>query len=311
MLYRALLSILLVFLPATLFATDIDGEVRLGGRPGLEKPATVQLLHDHSVVSEQFTDLSGRFEFQSVEPTRYIVRAVYADMPEAEVTIDVIGSTAHYRVPVITIRPPKEKVEKAGVVSINQLTISHEATREYEKGVKDQQLGLCDQAIPHFEKAVELASNYADAYNDLGNCLSTKGKKAEAEAAYGKAVELHGSIYASINLADMYAKEKRYGEAQQLLNSAITRSPAEGDLYFALAQVEFDQGRFKEAETAGLQAHSKIHRTADVHLLLAKIYLALKNQPALIGQLEAYLKEKPTGPVAAQIRQTLKSLSPQ
>jgi predicted Zn-dependent protease len=306
---RTLVSIFFLFIPATLFAVDIDGEVRLGGRHGLDKPATVQLIRAQQVLHEQFTDLDGRFEFRSLEPSRYVVRAIYQDMPEAEVTVDAIGDP-HYRVPIV-INAPKEKVEKASVLSVDQLVIPKAAAREYEKGVKEQKLGLCDKAIPHFRKAVELAPKYGAAFNDMGNCLKSQGSSSEAEAAYQKAVDLNATIYASINLADMYALEKHYDRAQRIIATAIAKNPTEGDLFFALARIDFEQGRMKEAEAAGLQAHSRIHRTADVHLLLAKIYLALKNQPALVSQLETYLKEKPAGPAAAQIRKTLKSIPQQ
>ena len=311
MFYRTLVSILFLFIPATLLAVDIDGEVRLGNQRGLAKPATVQLVRDRQIVSEQFTGLDGRFQFRSVEPTRYVVRAIYEDMPEAEVSVDALGSDAHYRVPTIVIKPPKEKVDKGSTASIDQLLIPKAATREHEKGLKDQKLGVCDRAIPHFQKAVELAPKYGAAFNDLGNCLKSQGKSSEAEAAYEKAVDLNATIYASINLADIYALQKHYDEAQHVLDTAIAKNPAEGDLFFAVARIDFERGRMKEAEAAGLQAHSRIHRTADVHLLLAKIYLALKNQPALISQLQTYLKENPSGPAAVQIRNSLKGLPQQ
>ena len=172
MLYRALASVLFLFLPATLLAIDIDGEVRVGSQRGLAKPATVQLLREHRVVYEQFTDLNGRFEFHSVEPTPYVVRAVYEDMPETEVPVDVVGGNTRYQVP-ITIKPPKEKIDKASTVpiSVEQLTIPAAATREYDKGQKDRKAGLCQRAVPHFRKAVELAPKYGEALNALGNCL--------------------------------------------------------------------------------------------------------------------------------------------
>jgi Flp pilus assembly protein TadD len=229
-------------------------------------------------------------------------------MPETEVLVDAIGGSL-FRVPPITIKVPKEKVGATSTISVDQLLIPHEATKEYEKGSKDAKAGLCDRAVPHFRKAVELAPKYGAAFNDLGNCLKTLGDSSAAESAYEKAVELHATVYAAINLADMYVLEKHYDPARQLLESTISRSPEEGDVYFALCRVYFEQGRLKEAEKAGLEAHSRLHRTADVHLLLAKIYLAVNNQTALISQLETYLKESPNGPAAEQIRKTLKNLS--
>jgi len=47
---------------------------------------------------------------------------------------------------------------------------------------------------------------------------------------------------------------------------------------------------------------------ADVHLMLAKVYLSLKKYPALIGQLRLYLDENPRGPAADRIRSNLKEI---
>src|SRR5262245_28127049 len=112
-----------LLVPASLLAIDIDGEVRIGLQRGLAKPATVQLLRERQVVYERFTDLDGRFEFRSVEPTRYVVRAVYENLPEAEVVVDVLGGNTRYRVP-ITIHPAKEvRADKSEVVSVDHLLI--------------------------------------------------------------------------------------------------------------------------------------------------------------------------------------------
>src|SRR2546430_11195903 len=48
------------------------------------------------------------------------------------------------------------------------------------------------------------------------------------------------------------------------------------------------------SEAAALQADSRPHRIADLHLVLAKMYLH-KNVDKLVDQLELYLKEAPNG----------------
>ena len=180
-----------------------------------------------------------------------------------------------------------------------------------KKAEAEKKAGQCLKAIPHYEKAIALAPKYGEAFNDLGNCLKQQGKITEAEAAYQKAVDLNATVYAAINLADLYAGQKRFDRAQQIIEASIARNPSEGDLYFALAQVQFNQGRMKEAEEAGREAHSRTHRIADVHLLLAKIYLAANKASSAITQLEIFLEENPSGPVAAEVRRNLKALSKQ
>ena len=296
MFHPAVRAILLcVLLPASLLAVDIDGEVRLGPRKGLPKPATVQLVLERIVLQEQFTDLDGRFEFRGVGLNRYTVRARYEDLPEVEVAVDVVSGTARYKVP-ITIQPPKD---------VDQLTIPKSAKREYEAGLKDRKAGNCDKAMPHLQKAIALAPKYGEAHNELGICLLKQSKVSDAEAAFRKAMDLNATIDPSMNLADLYAKQKRFDEALQVLQKSMAANPTEGDLLFGVARIYFDQGDLRKAEFAGLEAHSRVHRTADVHLLLAKIYVTTNNYAALTTQLETYLIENPTGPVPDEIRKTL------
>jgi len=177
--------------------------------------------------------------------------------------------------------------------------------------LKDRKAGNCDKAMPHLQKAIALAPKYGEAHNELGICLLKQNKLSEAEAAFRRATDLNATIYPSMNLADLYAKQKRFDEALRVLQKSMAANPTEGDLLFAVARIYFDQGDMRKAEFAGLEAHSRTHRTADVHLLLAKIYLSANNYPALTTQLETYLIENPTGPVPDEIRKTLAAKRPQ
>ena len=179
------------------------------------------------------------------------------------------------------------------------------AKRELEAGMKDRRSGNCNQAIPHLQKAIALAPKYGDSHNELGICFLKQDKLSEAEAEFRTAVELKATIDAPINLADLYAKQKRFDEAMQVLQKALTANPTEGDLFFALARIYVEQGELRKAEYAGLEAHSRIHRNADVHLLLAKIYLSTNNYPALSTQYETYLIENPAGSVPEDIRKAV------
>jgi tetratricopeptide (TPR) repeat protein len=179
------------------------------------------------------------------------------------------------------------------------------AKREYEAALKDRKAGNCEKAIPRLQKAIALAPKFGEAHNELGICLLKQSKLSDAEAAFRTAVELNATIDASINLADLYAKQRKFDEALQVLKKSLATNPTEGDLFFAVARICFDQGDVRKAELAGLEAHSRFHRGADVHLLLAKIYLSANNYPALATQLDTYQIENPAAPVPEEFRTAL------
>jgi tetratricopeptide (TPR) repeat protein len=193
-------------------------------------------------------------------------------------------------------------IDGEAVVHAQFTEIPRAAKRELEAGLKDRKSGNCDKAIPHLQKAIALAPKYGETHNELGICLLKQSKLPEAEAAFRTAVELNATIDAAINLADLCAKQKRFDEALQILRKSLTANPTEGDLFFAVARIYFDQGDMRRAEYAGLEAHSRIHSNADVHLLLAKIYVSTNNYPALSTQYETFLIENPNGSVPDQIR---------
>jgi tetratricopeptide (TPR) repeat protein len=115
-------------------------------------------------------------------------------------------------------------------------------------------------------------------------------------------------VYIALNLSEVYTAQKRFDDARTILHVAASKGPSSGDAYYGLALAYFKEERLEEAEAAGLQAHLRPHRIADVHLLLAKIY-ARKNPGQVAGQLKLYLDEAPDGPESEDARKILKTLN--
>ena len=64
------------------------------------------------------------------------------------------------------------------------------AEQHNERGVVLSAVGLYEQAITEFNKAIELDPEYAMAYNNRGNAYWNKGNFDRAIADYDKAIEL-------------------------------------------------------------------------------------------------------------------------
>jgi tetratricopeptide (TPR) repeat protein len=302
--------IVLIALAATrLTAAEITGRVTTANGPAGIQHATVELLHVRLVIAERNIGTDGRFEFRGINNGNYDLRIRSHGYHEELIAV-ILPTTSSREVLEVKLRPVESTpVGPPTTVSVRDLKIPDAAKREYQKGVEERQRNQCAKAIPHFDKAIAAFSTYGEAYNELGNCLKETENLAKAETAFRKAIEYTTSVYPSMNLADLYASQKRYSEGYEVLKSAITAYPGEGDPYFALAKLHFDQSQFKESLAAGLQAHSKTHRMADVHILLAKIYLSLQDYPALTAQLRLYLEESPKGPMADQVRKNLAAMS--
>jgi tetratricopeptide (TPR) repeat protein len=290
-------------------ASEIEGRVRLTGGGSLVKRATAQLLRNGVVVEERLVSSDGRFEFRSLPVGTYTVRVRAEGFLDEEISTDLRRNDFR-EVVSMELRPVARKPEgPALTVSAADFQIPRDAKRDFEQGLDDRKHGQCAKALPRFQKAISAFDRYGDAYNEMGYCLKELGRIADAENALKKAVEYTSTIYAPMNLADLYATQKRFADAAAVLQRSIERNPSQGDLYFAMARVHFDQGQMKEAEAAGIAAHQKIHRSADVHLLLAKVYLSRQNYAAVTDQLRLYLDENPKGDFADRVRKNLEEMT--
>ena len=139
----------------------------------------------------------------------------------------------------------------------------------------------------------------------MGNCYVVLKDLKLAEEAFKQAVSLSSSVYRALNLADLYSRQGRMPEAEEVLTKAIRRSPSEGDGYYGLALIRFEQGRLEEAAQLCLQAHQHPHRVADVHLLLGKIYLRQGTPLSAVHELRLYVAEAKPNPVRDRVMKLL------
>jgi tetratricopeptide (TPR) repeat protein len=139
----------------------------------------------------------------------------------------------------------------------------------------------------------------------MGNCYVVLNELDLAEDAFKQAVSLSSSVYPALNLAALYSRQGRVPEAEDVLTKAIRRTPLEGDGYYGLAIIRFEQGRLEEAEQLGLQAHQHLHRVADVHLLLGRIYLRQEKAESVVRELRLYVAEAKPSPARDRVMKLL------
>ncbi len=112
-------------------------------------------------------------------------------------------------------------------------TVSLEAYEQFVLGRQEMARRTAEalaEALAHFEKAIELDSNYALAYVGLADTMALQtdysGKDSEAS----------------------------FGPRQATIDKALELDPGSGEAYAALAQLQVDQGNDDEAEASFLKA---------------------------------------------------------
>jgi tetratricopeptide (TPR) repeat protein len=105
-----------------------------------------------------------------------------------------------------------------------------------------------DAALAEYVAAQRFNADRPEAQTALGTLEATRGRDAEAVAAYRRALELDPTfVQAAINLADLYRGVAREDEAERVLREALTRSPQAAPAHHALGLALVRQKRKNDA----------------------------------------------------------------
>ncbi len=131
----------------------------------------------------------------------------------------------------------------------NVISIQPSPENYFIYGNIHKQLQNFNEAAESFEKAIDLKSNYSDAYNNLGNVKRKLGFTKEAIINYKKAIDSRkNNLQAYFNLAHLYNEEKKFDDLKQVLQNVLNfdknNTTALNDLgYLNLIFGKIDEGR--------------------------------------------------------------------
>ena len=105
-----------------------------------------------------------------------------------------------------------------------------------------------DKAIFHYQEALRINPNYADAYNNLGYTLALQGKTAQAIENYQKALQIKPDhLRAHNNLGLLLADLGRFDEAAVHFSALARFNPRDVDALYNLGNAYAAQGKHAEA----------------------------------------------------------------
>jgi Flp pilus assembly protein TadD len=105
-----------------------------------------------------------------------------------------------------------------------------------------------EAALEEYVAAQRFNADRPEAHTALGILYLTRGRDAEAVAAYRRALELDPTyVQAALNLADLHRAVARDDEAERTLREALKRSPQSAPVHHALGLALVRQKRTSEA----------------------------------------------------------------
>jgi tetratricopeptide (TPR) repeat protein len=305
-------------LAGSLYAAERAFE--LNGRIVPASPAAVSLFGAATPFhAETVADAQGRFRFRKLDPGSYTVAIFMPGHGERRQTIDVGPGTADAKGRVaVTIQAADsslvahEALRDRATVSTRQLSIPPSARHEYEDAQKKLARRDVPAAVAHLEKAVQIAPQFAAAWNNLGTIAYQTRQYARAEAHFRKAlIEDPESFEALVNLGGVLINEHKLDDALAYNSDAVHNRPND-----ALANSQLGLTYAARGNLDLGQKYLEIAKQIDPghfsypQLALARIHLRRNEPAAAAEEYRDFLRRHPDAPEAAGVRKALAELGP-
>ncbi len=128
-------------------------------------------------------------------------------------------------------------------------------------GIADLRLGQFDSAAAAFRKQIEVNPSDEHAYDYLGIALAQQRKFDDAAAAYRKQIELNPlDTIAHAGLGALYLEQRKYADAVPELDKATILSPDDAGLQVSLGQAYLNTGE-KDKALAAFEKGAELSQT--------------------------------------------------
>lgn len=288
---------------------------------GQVEPQTRAAVYLHSATSpfsvSTAADWKGRFRFRRLPAGAYTLAVIAPKAGESHQTIEIGPSLADGKGRItVQVRLQEWKMDDASAVrrgamiSARVLSIPDNARREYAEALKALALPDVPAAIAHLRRAVEIAPQFAEAWNHLGTIAYQTRDFAEAERCFRQALDQDPAAFEPlVNLGGALLALNQTEEALKYNTYAVISRPND-----ALAQSQLGMSYLAAGNLELAQKHLELATQLDPahfshpQLMLAEIYLRRKQPKAAAGELEEFLKYHPDAPNAEKIKSAINKL---
>jgi len=286
---------------------EVSGQVNLAGTnsPIVEVPVRLDRFSG-GIIDQINTDSRGRFRFTNLQRGYYKVIITAAGYAPAQQDADLTLLFKTYLVFGLTridanARPLTNEVIDA--------RIPPEAREEYSRGRDALAKSNHPEAVAHFQKALNLYSQFFEAELLLAEALMDLRRWSEAETALTRALEIKVDNPAALfGLGEVYWREKRFDDAERTLLNGLKIEENNWHGYFTLARVYWEKGdTMKAAPAIGHTLQLKAD-FAEGHLVAGNILLRLNQPERALIEYEEYLRLAPKGEYSTEARGLVEKL---
>jgi Tfp pilus assembly protein PilF len=275
------------------------GTVLIAGDDLPAEQVTVELWNAAGApVASTVTGWGGEFHFAGIDPGEYLLSAgkIGFESTSAKVQIPLDENR-------VTLRLKRLTGAGQAVVSARDLIIPVKAQVALRDGINLLKSDL-PRAIASLQHAIALFPNYYEAYHVLGMANLTMGRLPEASEAFRWSIELSDHQYARplLALGAILCDQGRFAEAESKIREGLQLDDTPWIGHLLLARALFGLNRWDDAEVSAREAILREPDVADAYLLLAHIHARQRNEAAVPGDLEEFLKVEPHGTISDKVR---------
>lgn len=295
---------------------SVSGIVFSEGQHQRIEHVTIRLCDNGgTMLDEAITTDSGEFTFKGLQRVAYILTFDAMGYEYYEMRVDL--SFMSDRGMSIYLRPTKkEKASGApgNSVSAHELSMPEKARNLVETGKKKLYGDKKPEAgLQDFQQAVSIAPDYYEAYCEIAMAYLTLGKKEEAANSFKKSIEISHDTYgdAEVGIGTMLVEQGNAQEGEQALRKGVQLNPSSWMGYYEIGKLEFSRNQMEPALEAAQHAKSLAPSAPVVYRLLANIHMKQQNYPALLEDIDAYIKLDPDSPAAERAKQMREQIAQQ
>jgi tetratricopeptide (TPR) repeat protein len=266
-------------------------------------------------MSEQTTDPRGKFNFDGLNPSTYVLTIEGQGFKPFSKFIDIsMSRTSYEQITLQPDRPRDAKVvppEGAGAtVNAQEAEVPAAARKEYDAGQKSvNDKHDPDGGVKHYRKAIQLYDRYSDAYLALGLLYLDLQKFDDAQGALEKANEINPNAPGGfMALGAMYNQQKKYDEAEKALTHGLQLNPDVAQGQYEISKTYWASGKWQDAEPHAQKAAELNPGMAPVHVLLGNIALRKQDTLGALKEFKEYLRLDPNGPMAGGVTQMIQKI---
>jgi len=274
----------------------------------------VQLVTDDGIaLTQDFSHDDGRVEFRMINEGRYRIRVSGSGFETTTTDPFTILHNEHLHNEIVYITPTQKAQPSSAqpLVSAYDLNVPEKAREHLEKAADAFAKGEVDKAIESIRKAIDIYPQYAQAYNNLGVALISKGDPTGAERAFADALNINDKfVPAMINVARMRFKTQNLVQAAELVQKSVALEPNNLEALALWANIAFYQGNYSDVTNAVNRIHALPHEGfAEAHLIAAEAYQKQEKNDQSLNECSLFLKEAPNSPRAEQVRRGMKVIA--